>query len=304
MDPRELAPETRPYLAADLIRRGSPEQVERDLAELVRSGRLSPVEADELRRGDVDRTAVGRYSQRVQSADAAIARAFGEVPVPAGSRERVLLAIAEQEAQDAAATPVELAGPRELVATDGATLPQRALLSRRGWLAACTSAAATTAAGVGFALWWQGRQRPELTKEDVLHQTLAFHRLPDSMREPTVPITETPAPADFPLSRAITSLCNVPRWRRLDGQLFGRLGAAYELAAPEEPRATIYVMQADVFGRAPLIASLPVEPVHAPENTNGASLGAWREEGRIVVFVVDGDAARYRSFLTAPREIA
>jgi hypothetical protein len=66
----------------------------------------------------------------------------------------------------------------------------------------------------------------------------------------------------------------------------------------------MFVMADAGFGRAPLIPALPNEPMHNPRTTAGLAQGAWREEGRIVVFVVEGDAARYRSFLTSPREIA
>jgi hypothetical protein len=300
MDPRELPPAARPYLAADLCRSGSNESQEQELAQLVRSGVIAQADADALLgKSDGSTSAAREYLRRSQAFDGSVGRAMAEVPVPAGSLEKVLMAIAEAEAGALPPASVELAKPQPVGETE-----RRPLLSRRGWLAACGSAAATTAAGFGLFAWWQGRQRPLLTLEDVLHQALAFNNSPEAVRDPAVPVTLTPPPADFPLSPAIVALRATPRWRKLDGQLLGRPGVAYELSPAAEPRAVMYVLRAEVFSRAPVITSLPTEPTHVPVNTGGSSLGAWREGDRLVVFVVEGDSARYRSFLTPPRDIA
>lgn len=302
MDPRELPPDAKLYLAADLYRLGS-----NDLAESSAAGLLSSLEALS------EHAAAREYFERSQAFDAAVGRAFGEVPVPAGSLERVLAIVAEAEYAEpkamaqpmrqstgsAAPTPVELPASGR-----GAPVETGPALSRRGWLAACGASAAATAASVGFFFWWQGRQRPTFTLDDVLNQALAFHKSADSAQEPAVPISQSAPPVEYPLSPAIAGLRAVPRWRRLGGQLLGRPGVAYELAAENEPRAVMYVMAGEGRGRAPLIPALPTEPVHSPVTTGGVAVGAWREAERIVVFVAEGEAARYRSFLTSPREIA
>ena len=144
----------------------------------------------------------------------------------------------------------------------------------------------------------------ELTHDDVLQQALAFYGSPEALKTPAIPVTKSPPPAEYPLSRAIVAMRDVPRWRTLDGQFLGRPGAAYELAAPQEKRAVMYVVAADGSHRAPIIPSLPAEPVHTPDTTGGVAIGVWREDARIVVFLVEGDAARYRGFLTAQRDIA
>lgn len=300
MDPRELPPAARPYLAADLCRPGSRTNHVDEIAQFVRSGVISHADADTLLgKSDATTSATREYLRGSQAFDAAVARGMAEVPVPAGSLEKVLLAIAEAEAGALPPASVELAKSESVVEAE-----RRPILSRRGWLAACGSAAATTAAGFGLFAWWQGRQRPLLTLEDVLHQALAFNNSPEAVRDAALPVTRTSPPAEFPLSPAIVSLRATPRWRKLDGQLLGRPGVAYELAAEAEPRAVMYVLRAEVFSQAPVITSLPTEPTHAPVSTGGSSLGAWREDDRLVVFVVQGDAARYRSFLTPPRDIA
>jgi hypothetical protein len=300
MDPRELPPAARPYLAADLCRPGSRTNHVDEIAQFVRSGVISHADADTLLgKSDATTSATREYLRGSQAFDAAVGLAMAEVPVPAGSLEKVLMAIAEAEAGVLPPASVELAKPERVGETE-----RRRLLSRRGWLAACGSAAATTAAGFGLFAWWQGRQRPLLTLEDVLHQALAFNNSPEAVRDAALPITRTSPPAEFPLSPAIVSLRATPRWRKLDGQLLGRPGVAYELSPEAEPRAVMYVLRAEVFSRAPVITSLPTEPTQAPVSTGGSSLGAWREDDRLVVFVVQGDAARYRSFLTPPRDIA
>lgn len=295
MDPRNPPTDAKLFFAADLCR-PDPANLADDLAGLGSSGLLGSAGPEALR----GNAAAREYLERSQAFDGAVAKAFADVPVPAGSLERVLAAIAEQDfatppASSAATAPAAMLVPAP---------PRGEHLSRRRWLAACGSAAATTAAGFGLFFWWQGRQRVELTHDDVLQQALAFYGSPEALKSPAVPVTQTPPPAEYPLSRAIVAMRTVPRWRMLDGQFLGRPGAAYELAAPQEKRAVMYVVAADGSHRAPLIPSLPAEPVHTPDTTGGAAIGVWREESRIVVFLVEGDAARYRGFLTAQRDIA
>ena len=300
MDPRNPPTDAKLFFAADLCR-PDPANLADDLAGLGSSGLLGSAGPEALR----GNAAAREYLERSQAFDGAVAKAFADVPVPTGSLERVLAAIAEQ---DFATPPASSAATAPAATTPAAMLvpapPRGEHLSRRRWLAACGSAAATTAAGFGLFFWWQGRQRVELTHDDVLQQALAFYGSPEALKSPAVPVTQTPPPAEYPLSRAIVAMRTVPRWRMLDGQFLGRPGAAYELAAPQEKRAVMYVVAADGSHRAPLIPSLPAEPVHTPDTTGGAAIGVWREESRIVVFLVEGDAARYRGFLTAQRDIA
>ena len=302
MEPRNPPPDAKLFFAADLCR-PDPANLADDLAGLGSSGLLGAAGPEALR----GNAAAREYLQRSQAFDGAVAKAFDDVPVPAGSLERVLAAIAQQEGF--IAEQESLTAPAPAATLVPASLQQNASprsehLSRRRWLAACGSAAATTAAGFGLFFWWQGRQRAELTHDDLLQQALAFYGSPEALKMPAVPVSQTPPPAEYPLSRAIVAMRDVPRWRMLDGQFLGRPGVAYELAGPQEKRAVMYVVAADGSNRAPLIPSLPAEPVHTPDTTGGVAIGVWREDARIVVFLVEGDAARYRGFLTAQRDIA
>ena len=272
------------FVAADVCRPGSD-----DLDKLIGRGQAEALRADH---------AANEYFGRSQAFDAVVAKAFGQVPIPLGAKERLLAALAA----DGEASSNDSFAPAE-----SATLvPVRraAPLTRRRWLAACGAAATSTAAGLAFYAWWQGRQRPDLSLEDILHSALAFHELPEAENAAWTTIAEQAPPAEFPLSKAIRTVRSIPRWRPLGKELLGRSGVAYEVAGRGEPRATVYVLTADGGLKAPLIRHLPAEPMHAPETTGGMALGAWREEGRIVCFVVAGDADRYRSFLSTPRDIA
>ena len=302
MEPRNPPTDAKLFFAADLCR-PDPANLADDLAGLGSSGLLGAAGPDAL----LGNAAARDYLQRSQAFDGAVAKAFADVPVPVGSLEHVLTAIAQQESfiaeQESLTTPAAAATLAPASLQQNAS-PRREHLSRRRWLAACGSAAATTAAGFGLFFWWQGRQRPELTHDDLLQQALAFYGSPEALKMPAVPVSQTPPPAEYPLSRAIVAMRDVPRWRMLDGQFLGRPGVAYELAGPQEKRAVMYVVAVDGSNRAPLIPSLPAEPVHTPDTTGGVAIGVWREEACMVVFLVEGDAARYRGFLTAQRDIA
>lgn len=299
MDPRKPPNDAKLYFAADLCR-PDPANLAGDLSGLGSSGLLGSAGPEAL----LSNAAAREYLQRSQAFDGAVAKAFADVPVPTGSLERVLAAIAEQEIAPPVSTAPLVPASLQSTGSSAATSPRGEHYSRRRWLAACGSTAATTAAGLGLFFWWQSRQRVELTHDDVLQQALAFYGSPEALKTPAIPVTKSPPPAEYPLSRAIVAMRDVPRWRTLDGQFLGRPGAAYELAAPQEKRAVMYVVAADGSHRAPIIPSLPAEPVHTPDTTGGVAIGVWREDARIVVFLVEGDAARYRGFLTAQRDIA
>ena len=230
--------------------------------------------------------------------DAAVADAFAQVPLPLGMAARLAAALAnetqESEVAQEAAAPVSLPAPPS---------DRRNLWHRRRWLTAAGSSMAATAAGWAAFAWWQGRSRSDLSLEQVLDESLAFHQRSAARRNEARPISENPPPAEFPLSRYVTPRTE-PRVRQLDEPLLGRLGVAYELAPAGQPRAALYVVSERAGLRAPAVPLLPAEPSEHPFMTGGCAMSAWREESRIVLLVVEGDAARYREFLAAPKVFA
>lgn len=266
------------YIAIDACRPGS-EDLERQFSADVSAA---------IRRDD---RLAARY-RSVQQFDHSVAGAFSAVPVPAGLADRLLAAIAEQQAQ---------AQQAELEFSPATTPVERP--TRRRWLQITGGALASLAAGGGFLWWRQSSAQPDLSLEDVLERTLAFHQSADAYVGDAVPVSRSVAPAEYPMSRLLVGLRNAVRWRPLDGRFLGRAGVAYELAAPGEPSATLYVLASDGRLGAPGIPALPDQPLN-PNTTGGFTLAGWREADRIQLLVVEGDAARYRSFLTHPSDVA
>jgi hypothetical protein len=228
--------------------------------------------------------------------DAAVARAYDDVPVPTGMSARLTVALTEADAAEAASaatvTPASVAA---------------APTSRRRWMAAFGSALTATAAGAAFLIWRNRQPREEMTREQFLDEMLVFHQRTAGEAGGARILTQSGDEADrrlleqLPLSRTVVPQDRV-RWRKFDETSLGRSGIAYELARPGGPRAVLYVMADD---RGLPIAELPKdEPDRAPATTGGCALGAWREAGRLAILVVDGDAGRYEQFLVRPQIFA
>lgn len=279
------------YTAIDACRPGS-EDLERELPTDV---------AAQIRRSE---PSAARY-RAVQRFDHALASAFAEVPIPSSLADRLLAALAEQQAEVDATKPAANGNtaPVELrrEPAPSSSIPT-APLSRRRWLELCGGALAATAAGVGFLWWRRANDQPELTLDDVLEQALHFNESSEARLTEAIPVTREPAPAEFPLSRRLVGLRDVVRWRRLDGRFLGREGVAYELG-PIDRSATLYVLAEEGRRGSAPITSLPEEPLN-PHTTGGFTLAGWRELERIQILVVAGDADRFRSLLTSPREVA
>jgi len=246
---------------------------------------------------EVDRRVVAadsRYAERQRRGaafDAAVARVYAEVPVPvglAGRLQAALAAAADFETSTVADTPA---------------LPQPARFHRRRWLAAACSALTTTAAGWALLSWWRGRDRDAYTTEELLHAALVRLQQTEADRNLAVPVSLQPAPSEFPLSGHVVPEAE-PRWRLLNEPLVDRPGVAYELASAAAPRAVLYVLATRGVRSAANLPPLPTDVPREPSSTGGCSVGAWREDDRLCVLVVDGDERRYRNFVERPRAVA
>jgi hypothetical protein len=247
--------------------------------------------------------------QRQQHADAAVASAFRDVAVPDGLAERLLGRLAEARKEgtvpiSASATmglsPLRGVGPTAEIALRGlapaaaatatAADRQRRFLSRRWWTAA--AAALSTAAVLLTAAWvWvEIRHRAAYTPLAVLDEATEFFS-GESPRTGSKPGEVSP-PGGYPISRGILRTSQV-RWRPIQG-LLGCTGVAYDLSAPGDGRATLYVVSQAVPG-------LPTQPPREPRPTTaGCSAAAWQENGLLYVFVVDGGPGVYRTYLRLP----
>jgi hypothetical protein len=235
-----------------------------------------------------------RYAERQRRTaafDAAVARVYADVPVPVGVAERLQAALA-------AAADVE-----SPIVADSPAPPLPSRFHRRRWLAAAGSALTATAAGWALFAWWRGRERDAYTTEELLHAALVRLRQTDAERNVAVPESKQAPPREFPRSAHVVPEAE-PRWRRLEEPLVERAGVAYELAPANAPRAVLYVLATRGEHGAPDLPPLPTDVPHTPSSTGGCALGAWREDDRLCVLVVDGDERRYRGFVERPQVVA
>jgi hypothetical protein len=280
--------------------------------------RLLEARSREAVRADAGLTA--RY-RRLQRLDGVIGRAFADVPVPVGLDARLMAALAADalvgrveassseasrgenswgeasRAQVSRAQESRVAAPTSNPLHASAAAPvEPARFSRRGWLAVCGATAAATAAGLA-GLWLLRSNRPgEMTVEQLLDEAFALHEQLEDRLPPAVEVDLRNPPVDFPMSAKISRRAGiVPRRRPLDGRLLGRPGSAYELAGPGAPRATLYVL-GDGSGSHGVVGVPDSVSGHPDKTTGNRALGAWREGGLLYVFVVEGDAERYRRF--------
>ncbi len=236
--------------------------------------------------------------EAVQRADAAMAEAFADVPVPAGLAERLLARLAEASSPSQTA-PVEerpVTGADVEAGAEGAMVgreaghPKRKRMTRRRWLAAGALVAAAASIAAVLLLPWQAP--PAYTAAAVLELALERFASEEFQGLPGEPLAS--APAAFPMSDAVAvPLPERARWRPIDDFL-GRRGVAYDLVGPGGTRATLYTVR-------PNIENLPVAPAHRPAlSTGGRSTSAWQHDGYLYVLVVDGPASAYVHFLDLP----
>ena len=246
----------------------------------------------------LDANFADRFRQQ-QHVDAAVASAFRDVAVPDGLAERLLGRLAE--AHKEATAEAALVGPMAEIARQGFTVAaatvtaiaaarQRRVLSRR-WLAVAAAALSTAAVFLTAAwVWVEIHHRAAYTPLAVLDEATEFFS-GESPRTGSKPGEVSP-PDDYPISRGILRTSQV-RWRAIQG-LLGGTGVAYDLSAPGDGRATLYVLSQAVPG-------LPTQPPLEPRpTTGGCSAAAWQENGLLYVLVVDGSPGVYRSYLRLP----
>ena len=215
---------------------------------------LQPL-ADHLAGSDETRQLRGR----LQTVDAAIGGAFGNVPVPAGAAERCLARLRAE------------------------ALPQRKITRRWLLAAGVTLASAGSlllAVVIGLNRWQPFKQAA------FVELAVAYF----AEEEPAAGRTDG-APADYPFSHDVLRLRGT-RWREVPSFL-GRSAVAYDLPAIAGSRATLYVVNANVTG---LGVVPPGRPSFA---TGNCAAAAWQGDGVVYVLVVSGPdpTAVYKSYL-------
>ncbi len=217
--------------AMEVCRPGSDDVADPDLAYLAACLATNP-ELDEA-------------YERLQRLDAAVAKAFGEVPVPEGLAERILDRLKQADVQPAPVTPLEALQGDESVPPGEpvASVPQKQAVSRRWVLIGGTGL--VLAGSLLMALVLQG-DRTVFTEAQVQEMAIRFFDTESSAAGEGRLVVESPPPQELPISPRVLKHSQI-RWRSV-AQFLGQAGVAYDLTRPNGARATLYVIRQTVAG--------------------------------------------------------
>jgi len=227
--------------------------------------------ADALASGD---EVAARLLARVQTADAAIAAAVRDVPVPEGLAERL---IERLKAEKGSATVVDAASPRRRVAASR--------WGRRKWLAWSGVALTAAAACVAFLLFYPWP--PEWTSPEAIAQQIQV--LYDSEIQY---VEENAWTLGAPVNDVFPTELTLPPPTRYRELTIGRHRAiAYDLSPanelPSAKRATLLAIERRVRG-------LDQAPPENPLSTQGMYIGVWQSETHVYALVVEGKLEDYQ----------
>jgi hypothetical protein len=257
---------------------------------------LQSADLSDVARRVKDDPAVQADYQYVQTWDAAIAGAMEQVGVPSGLAERILDRLAAAESSTTLPAAVDPAALRTAEA-DPTALPLPAQsgwlllwsppqFSRRQWLGAASTIAATLLVAVFLANWLgRGHESSLETIADGWVQQLSPTW--QNMRK---------APQGFDIPPAITA--SPAGWQRI-GQVGSGRGVAYTLVHATAGTAKLFVARLSVGG-------LPTAPPGVPQSTTGGkAVSYWQNGSLLYVLIVDGGERSYRAFVsTVPTPLA
>jgi hypothetical protein len=232
------------------------------------------------------------FYARVQQWDSAITAAMQSGSVPAGLVSRLLSALRADHANPADEhAPVAAAGekPYASISDDVMTAlaasgesaaslsaAERSYSSRRRWLAACASIAATIVVAAFLNAWLRDRSPLPLEEQAVTWVDQLSPAWQDISR----------APSGFQVPAALLAAPVTWQWMEQ-----GRQGVAYQVETAAGVRATLFVVKSSRTG-------LPSSPPAMPQSTTGGrAIGYWRAGDQICVLVVPGDARSYRALV-------
>ncbi len=274
MDENDPIRNPQTWRAMESCRPGHNDQADPEMAPLARQLAESPE--------------LAKAFERLQRIDAALARAFRDVPVPEGLESRVLSRLAARAAQGQPLSPeAAVASPPQAEFGHEEPGPHRS--PRRRWLLVAGSVAATAAAVFLVVYSLLGR-RGEFSKWDVL--SFAIECRGNDSADGGRLLGATEESPRYPLSDSLVSLASGQfsqvRWRSL--VFLNRHAVAYDLIGPEGRIATVYVSSCSVEG---LPSDVPPHPMHS---TGEVAVSAWQEGGLLYVLAVDGGTPAYDRF--------
>ena len=277
---------------------------------------LALVELHELAAELATNPRLAQMHDRIQSLDAAIARATVDVPVPEGLQARLMASLA------AAAVAAEVGETAAVLVSPGLVSPglvtpasiaspesSRKTLPSGRWPTGRILAYGALAASVAAAAIYLSRPAPRtIGADEIMQLAVDFHeQADDAATQALEPGSELPigssGNANYPLSTAITA-GGTTRMRTLSDFL-GRSGVAYDMSRGRA-RATLYVVDLSASRDAPPVEpALPKAPSAAPEfDTGGHCVAVWQATGLLYVLVVDGGPREYQHFVPPAGRIA
>ncbi|MCH8923798.1 MAG: hypothetical protein IIA67_11710 [Planctomycetes bacterium] len=237
----------------------------------------------------------------LQGFDERIGAAVREVrlvdfPQTAGLEERLLAAVSQAAAAQAAVSQADWAGDESDIpaATEPETSerPTVQRSSRRRAMLWGLAGLATTAACVGIVVGLMEKAEPvfEWTASLVHDEALVFYSADKEIRK-GVSIDRTSPPESHPLGSQVRQFEGIT-WRNVNGFLDTEQAVAYDIPAEGgNPVATLYVVRLSV-------PELPQWPESDPDHgTGGVLLSAWQTGDLVYVLVVRGNKDAYQHFV-------
>jgi hypothetical protein len=222
--------------------------------------------------------------ERLQRLDAKLARAYRDVPVPEGLARRIVARLEAARTEPAASETTEVPN---VVACDTQTAVDRPRVRGRIWIIAATAAVILVALSA-FVL---RPPRPlEVTEGEAIQAALERFAVDKDDREQDM--ASPRLISRYPFSGEVLRFANTARQI---SDFLGQEGVAYDMAAPDGTRATLYV----VGGIRSAMPSVP--PIPPTVFTARRSASAWQSQGLLYVLVVDGGPQKYRQFLDIAR---
>lgn len=219
---------------------------------------------------------------RVEAWDVELEHGFHDVPVPTGLAERLLAA---HQPVAAANAPVAEIVPVTPAVADVA-LPARRF-SRRAWFGALAGLAAAILVVAGLTNW---ALAPQVLSVDTLLE--GSHVVALELPEGEWSVDwKSPVLAEHPFDSSALVVRPVG-WQRQSTAL-DSAAIVYDLAGPRRKAARLLVYR--MPGAQSSLASFPTRTPR--DTTGGYALGAWQRGDLVFVLVVEGNAARYGSFI-------
>ncbi len=231
---------------------------------------------------DADAELRRRY-RAIEQADAVVAEAFADVPLPEGLEQRVLAQLKAAGQASGSCEPTRQAEETTAVARS----PRRRSLVRRH--AVALAAGVVVAASVLLVWAIALRSRPVVAEQAVLEEAIALF-LQEAAGQPRGTLLSR-KPSPVPYSEHLRTGGRT-RWRPVE-RFLGQPAIAFDVQAPGAGRITLYVVRCRAVG-------LRAQPPARPKlNTRNCSAAAWQDGTLVYVLVVAGGPEQYRRMLRA-----